>query len=108
MAIFRKSFRKKASVSLSQRCFGFGPRHVVVGQEAGVRGQGVVSEDRVVVGGARAGGVLTRRGVLLERRGQVQVLIRNRKQHSVQFLHQLLERRPLSGNGVPALTHQHV
>lgn len=80
----------------------------MIGQEAGVRGQGVVGENRVVVGGAGAGSVLARRGVLFERRREVQVLIRNRKQRSVELLHQLFKSRSLRWNGVPALAHQHV
>ena len=35
-------------------------------------------------------------------------LVRNGQQSSVQLLHQLLECRSLSGNGVPAFTHHHV
>lgn len=48
--------------------------HVLVSQEAGVGGQGIMGKNRVVVGGAGAGRVLARRGVLLEGRRQVQVL----------------------------------
>lgn len=54
--------------------------HVLVAQEAGVGGQGVVGENGVVVGGAGAGGVLARWGVLLERRRQVQVLREGREE----------------------------
>lgn len=35
-------------------------------------------------------------------------LVRNGEQSLVQLLHQLLERRSLVRNGVPALSHQHV
>lgn len=56
-----------------------GPR-VLVAQEAGVGGQGVVGENRVIVGRAGAGRVLAGWRVLLEGRGQVQVLRGERKQ----------------------------
>lgn len=55
--------------------------HVLVAQQAGVGGQGIVGENGVVVRGAGAGGVLARGGVLLKRRRQVQVL-KGRKQQS--------------------------
>lgn len=80
----------------------------MVGQKAGVRGQGVVGKNRIVVGGAGAGSVLARRGVLFERCREVQVLVRNGDQHSVELLHQLFKSRSLRWNGVPALAHQHV
>ena len=48
--------------------------HVLVSQQAGVGGQGVMGKNRVVVRGAGAGRVLARRGILLEGRRQVQVL----------------------------------
>lgn len=47
---------------------------ILVAQEAGVGGQGIMGKNGVVVGGAGAGRVLARRGVLLEGCRQVQVL----------------------------------
>lgn len=62
-------------VSLSDGLFHvYTGAHVLVAQEAGVGGQGIVGKNRVVVGGAGAGRVLARRGVLLEGCRQVQVL----------------------------------
>lgn len=58
--------------------------HVLVAQEAGVGGQGVVGKNGVVVGGAGAGRVLARRGVLLEGRRQVQVLRGERGERGLQ------------------------
>lgn len=54
--------------------------HVLVAQEAGVGGQGIVGKNRVIVRGAGAGRVLARRGVLLEGRRQVQVLREGREE----------------------------
>lgn len=61
--------------SLTESRFRIYPRaHVLIGQEAGVGGQGIVGKNGVVVGGAGAGCVLAGWGVLFERRRQVQVL----------------------------------
>lgn len=48
--------------------------HILVAQEAGVSGQGIVGKNGVIVRGTGARRVLARRGVLLEGRRQVQVL----------------------------------
>ena len=46
-------------VNLSQHCLHVYPgAHVLVAQEAGVSGQGIVGKNRVIVGGAGAGCVL--------------------------------------------------
>lgn len=70
------SFSVRAhTFSLSESRFRIYPRaHVLIGQEAGVGGQGIVGKNGVVVGGAGAGCVLAGWGVLFERRRQVQVL----------------------------------
>lgn len=56
--------------------------HILVAQEAGVGGQGIVGKNGVIVRGTGARRVLARRGVLLEGRRQVQVLRRGRERGS--------------------------
>lgn len=71
--------RAGAFILSERRLHVYAGAHVLVAQEAGVGGQGIVGENGVVVGRAGAGGVLTRRGVLLEGCRQVQVLTGERK-----------------------------
>lgn len=74
------------SHSLPQCRFQVYPRmHVVVTQQTGVGGQGIVGKDRVIVRGARTGGVLARRGVLFKGCRQVQVLRKRSRRETVKF-----------------------
>lgn len=110
---------------------------VGVGRElgqAGLLGPGVVGEDRVLPGGA--GGAAGVQVTLVQRHGQLQVLLEGERpltsdpqtlsdplsqprgqpthlvgrhgQTAVQILHQLLEGGSLGGDGLPAVPHHHV